>query len=157
MNSEVKRLIEQIRRELKDIDRALQRAEEGLVRAKRSSDDYYLDSVALNIHGFYNGLERIFERIAVIIDGQKPAGEHWHQALLEQMNSDIPELRSAVISDTTYAALDEYRGFRHVVRNIYTFNLLPDQLSELVADGPSLFDQVQAELLAFTKFLEEKI
>ena len=28
------------------------------------NDEFYLDSVALNLHGFYSGLERIFERIA---------------------------------------------------------------------------------------------
>jgi len=49
-----------------------------------------------------------------------PAGEHWHQLLLEQMASEIGGVRPAVISDATRQALDEYRGFRHVVRNVYT-------------------------------------
>jgi len=35
-----------IRGELKDVARVLQRAEEGWERARRSSDDYYLDGVA---------------------------------------------------------------------------------------------------------------
>jgi hypothetical protein len=34
------------------------RAQEGWHRASTSSDDLYLDGVALNLHGFYAGLER---------------------------------------------------------------------------------------------------
>lgn len=29
-----------------------------------SDQDIYLDSVALNLHGFYSGLERLFELVA---------------------------------------------------------------------------------------------
>ena len=52
-----------------------------------------------------------------------PQGFNWHQVLLEQMTNEIPDIRPAVISEVTYEALDEYRGFRHVVRNIYAFQL----------------------------------
>ena len=68
-------------------------------RALRAADDYYLDGVALNLHGFYAGLERIFELIAAIVDGQKPEGENWHQALLHQMTLEVPAIRPAVISE----------------------------------------------------------
>jgi hypothetical protein len=53
------------------------------------NDDFYLDSVALNLHGFYSGLERIFERIASSIDRNVPAGANWHQELLDQMSREI--------------------------------------------------------------------
>ena len=130
--------------------------EEGWQRAQRAADDYYLDSVALNLHGFYSGLERIFERIATAVDGSKPTGENWHQALLEQMTTEVFGVRPAVISDVTYEQLDAYRGFRHVVRNVYTFNFDPAKVGKLVVDAPKLLSQVQAELLAFTEFLEEQ-
>ncbi|MCX5643956.1 MAG: hypothetical protein NTZ17_04625 [Phycisphaerae bacterium] len=73
--------------------------EEGWQRARLSADDYYLDAVALNLHGFYGGLERIFERIATVVDGARPSGEHWHQALLRQMAEEMPGVRPAVISE----------------------------------------------------------
>ena len=78
---ETSKLAERIRHELVELDTVLQRAETGWQRARRSADDYYLDSVALNLHGFYNGLERIFELIATVIDGDRPTGRNWHQAL----------------------------------------------------------------------------
>lgn len=48
-------------------------------------DDYYLDSVALNLHGFYSGLERVFEKVASTIDGSVPSAANWHRELLNQM------------------------------------------------------------------------
>ncbi len=153
MTPPLHQLAVRIRSELKDVARVLQaRRRDGARR--RSSDDYYLDGVALNLHGFYGGLERLFERIVVIVDDARPAGENWHQILLQQMAQEVPGVRPAVISESTRAKLDAYRSFRHVARNVYTFNLDPAKLRELVVQGAGCFAQVQAELLAFADLLE---
>ncbi len=120
MSERLLRLATRIRDELAELDRVAERVAEGWGRALRNADDYYLDGVALNLHGFYSGLERIFELIAATIDGVKPKGENWHQALLQQMTTEAPALRPAVISQRTFRHLDDYRGFRHVVRNSYS-------------------------------------
>lgn len=148
------RLISRIRDELAELDRVIERVTEGWRRSKQSSDDYYVDGVALNLHGLYAGLERLFELIANDVDGQVPGGENWHQALLKQMVAEIPKVRPAVISETVRQRLEEYRGFRHVVRNVYTFKLDPTRMAKLVEETPKLFPQVRAELLAFANFLE---
>ena len=75
---EAMELVERIRQELDDIERSLARVNEGWERARRSNDDYYLDGVALNLHGVYSGVERIFTRIAEMVDGDLPRGEDWH-------------------------------------------------------------------------------
>jgi len=150
------RLAERIRSECQDLGHVVERAQAGWRRAERSTDDLYLDSVALNLHGFYAGLERMFELIATTVDGQMPAGEQWHQLLLEQMASEIGSVRPAVISDVTRQALEEYRGFRHVVRNVYTFRFDPAKMQRLVEGAPGVFAQAQAELLAFAGFVERQ-
>lgn len=155
MSDELELLAERIRNEFIELERVVHRVESGWERAKRSGDDYYLDGVALNLHGFYNGLERIFERIATILDGSLPQGENWHQLLLKQMTKEAPGVRPAVISDHVYVQLDELRGFRHVVRNIYTFKFNPHKLEKLVTEVGPLYKKVQSELLAFANFLEE--
>jgi hypothetical protein len=121
MNIRLVQLAVSIRDELTEVQRVLCRIEEGWKRAQRTEDDYYLDAVALNLNGFYGGLERIFERIASVVDGDKPSGEHWHQALLQQMVDERPGVRPAVISEAHHVVLGLYRGFRHVARNVYTF------------------------------------
>jgi hypothetical protein len=145
-----------IRDELSELDRVTARVTEGWSRVLSSADDYYLDGVALNLHGFYGGLERIFELIAAVIDGAKPKGENWHQALLRQMTTDVPGLRPAVISQGTYSRLDDYRGFRHVVRNVYAYNFETAKLQKLVKDLPETLARARAELLAFASFLEHQ-
>lgn len=107
------RLASRIRDELADLERVIERVTEGWRRSKRSAVDYYVDGVALNLHGLYAGLERMFELIAADVDGQSPQGENWHQALLKQMAAEIPQVRPAVISETVRQRLDEYRGGRH--------------------------------------------
>ena len=67
-------LAERIRGEVPDLDQAVQRSLEAWPRAQRSSDvqRVYLDSVALNLHGLYSALERLFELIARQVDTASP-------------------------------------------------------------------------------------
>jgi uncharacterized protein YutE (UPF0331/DUF86 family) len=155
MNAKLAHVANRIRSELAELEEVVRRVEEGWKRAERSGDDYYLDGVALNLHGLYSGLERMLEVIALNVDGRKPEGENWHQELLRQMSTEILEMRPAVISESSYEALNEYRGFRHVVRNIYTHTFNRVKMRKLVEEAPGLFNQVRAELLAFADFLEE--
>lgn len=156
MSERLLRLAERIHDELADLDQVVERAQEGLRRAQRSSDDFYLDSVALNLHGFYAGLERLFELIATVIDGTLPRNANWHQVLLQQMAAEVPHVRPSAISEETQNALDKYRGFRHIVRHVYTFKFDPIKVQRLVKEAPAVFVQARAELLAFADFLEQR-
>lgn len=149
-------LAERIRSELAELERLVERTQEGWLRAHQSGDDLYLDSVAMNLHGFYAGLERLFELIATAIDGAMPRGANWHQVLLHHMATEAPSMRPAVISEGTRDALDEYRGFRHIVRHVYTFKFDPVKVQPLVEHMLPVFMQVRSELLAFTEFLEKR-
>ena len=156
MSEHLLRLAQRIRDECCELARLVGRAQEGWHRARQSADDLYVDSVALNLHGFYAGLERLFEMIAAAIDGNVPQGQNWHQALLEQMAAEVSSVRPALISERTRRMLDEYRGFRHVVRNVYAFRFDLDKIGKLVQDVPAVFAQVRAELLAFADFLDQQ-
>jgi hypothetical protein len=156
VNDRLLRVAERIRSDCQELGHVVDRVQEGWRRAQRTADDLYVDSVALNLHGFYSGLERLFEIVAATIDDDVPRGESWHQMLLEQMATEIPEVRPAVVSQNTRRLLDEFRGFRHVVRNLYTFRFDPAKVSGLVEAAPQLFSQVRAELLAFADFVERQ-
>jgi hypothetical protein len=108
----------------------------------------------LNLHGFYNGLERVFENIAKEIDGNLPRGEQWHHELLLQMGKEIQGVRPAVISEQTLNQLDEYRSFRHVVRHIYSFKFNRTLIKPLATRVEALFEQISKELRAFASFLK---
>jgi len=123
-------------------------------KALQSNDDDYWDGVALNLHGFYTGVERIFEDIARTIDESLPTGSDWHRDLLLQISAEEIGVRPAVIARDTRKCLDEYRGFRHVVRSMYTFSLRPSRIKELVEELMACFDMVSRDLNQFTAFLE---
>lgn len=143
-----------IRQSMTDLARVVDRAEDLMRKAQHSGDDGYLDGVALNLHGFYAGAERIFEDIARNVDDAVPSDAEWHRALLLQMSASIEGVRPPVISRETRYCLDEYRGFRHVVRNVYTFNLKPSRLQLLTDELRSCYESLLAELDAFLAFLE---
>jgi hypothetical protein len=63
-----------IRGYLTDLEKIVNRAILLSDKALTSGDDGYWDGVALNLHGFYGGVERIFEDIARTVDGNLPSG-----------------------------------------------------------------------------------
>ena len=120
-----------------------------------ADQDYLLAAAALDLHGFYTGIERLFTAIASDVDGARPHGMHWHRELLAQMALAVEDLRPPVISQATVTALTEYLEFRHIVRNVYTFNLKGERITSLLRGLPSAFSKARDELLEFLAFLKE--
>lgn len=145
-----------IRQDLGEIERIVQRAERAVSAAQQGSanQDLFVDSAALNLHDCYSGLERIFEQIASTVDQSVPTTRDWHRDLVRQMTVEVAGARPPAISPDTAMALDEYRRFRHVVRNVYAFELDPDRVGELVTDLRPAFARIRGELEAFAAFLD---
>jgi hypothetical protein len=155
MNGRYLTLAGRIRRDFKDLETVVQRSQQIWEQYEISQNDQFLDAVALNLHSFYTGIERILESIAEISDEYKPSGMSWHRELLLQLASEVPGIRPAVISDALLRELDQYRGFRHVVRNIYTFRLEASQIFPLINQLPTTYQRCKIELLQFADFLEK--
>lgn len=104
-------LADRIRGEVPELERAVQRAIRSwkIGQEKPDEQDVYLESAALNLHGFYSGSERLFELVARHVDEDLPAGETWHHDLLRQMAVGDLAVRPAVISNETAASLDRFR------------------------------------------------
>jgi hypothetical protein len=143
-----------IRRDLRDTEEIGDRVQKIWRRYKDASDEYYVDAAALNLHDVYAGLERLFEHIARQVDDSVPNGPHGHQDLLDQMASDIPSMRPQVLSDDTRQHLGRYRGFRHVVRNVYTTDFDATRIDTLVQRLPEALAAATGDLRAFADELE---
>jgi hypothetical protein len=142
-----------IRREMSEPDKIREHA---LRRwQKASKDEDYLGSVGFDLQSFYQGVERVFETIAQSIDRSVPTGEKWHKMLLEQMANEVSGIRPAVISMQTREALDNFRMFRHLAHNIYTFNLDPRRIKSLVENLPGTVDLICQDFSLFANFLEQ--
>jgi hypothetical protein len=147
-------LIKRIYQELEEIQLVLVRITAGWEHVHQTQDEFYIDSVALNLHGFYSGFERVFIQIAETVDGDLPYGENWHELLLQQMGNEIAGVRPAVISTESRNLLNEHRRFRHIVRNVYTHHFDPDRIRKLVNSASIAFEHLKAELSAFADFLD---
>ena len=147
-------IAERIRGEVPELERMIKRAQTAWEKAcVRSIDqDVYLDSVALNLHGIYSGIEKLFELIAVHLDDSPPTGKTWHRDLLRKMAQEMPGVRPAVIAYDRLPRLDELRRFRHLVRNVYTFNLVPEKVAPIIEGISELWIPLKSELLAFAEY-----
>lgn len=148
-------LRERIEAELTDIGHASDKAMQAYEEARSNSPlaDFFLDSVAINLHSLYNGVERIFEWIAGELDGGLPTGPTWHRDLLTQMTLEVEGVRPAVIRPATAQSLGAYLRFRHLVRNLYTWSFEADKLSDLVAGLPQMLADLEEDLGVFGGFL----
>ena len=144
-----------IRQELTALEMVAARASGAWAEATRSPGGYNVDAAALNLHGFYAGLERVFLIVAERIDMAVPPRAGWRRELLRQMAAELPEVRPAVISEELAEKLDRYRGFRHVVRNVYASLLDARRVGELVEDLPPTLARLRTELTAFADVLME--
>jgi hypothetical protein len=142
--------------EVQELARSVYRAQRAWQAATRAGadQDLYLDSAALNLHSFYSGVEKVCEVVALQLDGGLPKGEAWHRDLLAQMTLDVPGVRPPVLSLDSVQRLDEYRRFRHVVRNVYAERLDPPRIGELIEKLAPLWDRLDTELAGFAQFLE---
>ena len=143
-----------IQAELGNLEQVVNRIERILDRTQYQADDedFYFDAIALNLHDFYAGLERLFEQIATKIDNSLPPSSYWHRELLQQMGTPLPQLRPQVLKGDTMKMLDDYLRFRHVVRNIYTFEFDAERIERLAQRLPQTFLRTQQDLLTLPIF-----
>jgi hypothetical protein len=83
---------------------------------------YDRGAIGYLLHNFYNGCENIFRRIAAFFENDI-GPDTWHADLLRRMRLEIQGYRPAVIDEQLYRLLEDFRGFRHVFRNAYSFEL----------------------------------
>jgi hypothetical protein len=101
------------------------------------------------LHDYYSCLEKIFIHVAVDIDNTLPKGEDWHKKLLQQMTWDITDARPSVLSKTTASKLNDLRGFRHVFRNIYGFNIHPEKIIKALNNLSEISLNVKSDINMF--------
>lgn len=147
-----------IQQQLQDLALEYAYAMEQAELARRTQIDAYWIAAGFGLQGFYTGIEKIFKQIARVVDRSPPIqSERWHQELLEQMRTEVPNIRPAVIDSKLYQLLRQYLGFRHVVRSNYTHRLEPQLIAGNISrleDCYQQFSQAMADLCAFLETTE---
>ena len=120
----------------------------------QAPDPIELSALAAFLHSLYTGIENLFRRVAIEIDGGIDRGEGWHRRLLLQMAEERRN-RHPVISSGLLDRLQPYLQFRHVFRNAYSFQLQWDKMQPLVLNCEETFSALQAEIAAFAAHMEQ--
>jgi hypothetical protein len=93
-----------------------------------------LAAAAYLLHNIYNALENSFEQISRSFENHVKDLAQWHKELLGKMFLEIPGIRPAVLPRELIGTLNDLRGFRHVFRHSYDFEIDPKKL-QLTIDG----------------------
>ena len=109
-----------------------------------------LSALAATLHSFYTGVENVFKRVAVELDGEPVRGDAWHRELLLRMKAPTAH-RPALLSEELHDTLNEYLRFRHVFRNAYSFDLDWRKMSPLVLRLEETFQKLGNALDTFLK------
>ena len=88
-------------------------------------------AMASLLQSFYNGVENVFKRIVIAVDGGCPRGDAWHNRLLMQVGQATPK-RPAVLPQEALMRLKKYLDFRHLFRHGYAFVLEWERMDSLV-------------------------
>jgi hypothetical protein len=83
---------------------------------------YDRSAIGYILHNFYNGCENIFKSIARFFENDI-GPDSWRSDLLKRMKLVVNGYRPAVIDEELYLLLEDFRGFRHVFRHCYSFEL----------------------------------
>jgi hypothetical protein len=104
-----------------------------------------ISALAAFLHSFYTGIENIFGRIYIELNGRKASGESWHKELLCSMTD---KKFGPLISKELCTILSGYLTFRHVFRQAYTFDLRWEKMQPLVLKCNDTLNQLSDELSA---------
>ena len=147
---EIPVLVAEIKDELSKLDTLSQKLSS---QVNRTNKEEIAESAALRLHNFYTGCERIFKLVISEINGAVSHELDWHKRMLTQVSLEIEDIRPAVISLKTRKDLEELLRFRHIVRNIYGFELKPERIEALIALTISLSPRFTKEIENFMAFL----
>jgi len=108
---------------------------------------------SLKTQQLYTALEDLFKQIAKAFENHIERLEIFHKELLNRMNTEMPNMRPAVISVKSLLLLDKVRAFRHFIRHAYDCELDVEELQLIQQKLQNEFSYVMEDLNKFRLFL----
>ena len=109
------------------------------------------------LHNVYGAMEDLFQEVARTFENRVEDPQRYHRELLKRMALEIPGVRPALLSSPSHSLLNELRGFRHVFRHAYDYELSPARLSALKSRVLAEWNVVTGDLQIFQVFLRGKL
>jgi HepT-like protein len=107
------------------------------------------------LHNLYCTLEDLWQEVARTFENRLEDPARYHRELLQRMHLEIPGIRPRVLNTASYQLLNELRGFRHIFRHAYDYELDEGRLRQLKARLALGWTAVAEDLENFRRFLQE--
>jgi hypothetical protein len=108
---------------------------------------------AMRVQQFYTALEDLLKQIAKSFENHIDNMSNFHKELLTRMNTEVPEIRPAVISNKSLLVLDKIRAFRHFIRHAYDCELDERELILIQKKLKEEYPHVESDLQKFRSFI----
>ncbi len=126
-------------------------------RKKASTQDpVAFENLAYQLHNLYSAFEDLFRIVANHFENHIAEQTSWHKELLKRMATNIPGMRPAFISPQMRELLEDLRGFRHVFRHAYLYELDPERIKLVYKKAMALKKIYPAEIQLFLNQLRTK-
>lgn len=150
-NADINKLavVERLRHEFSRFEKALSTSKPVIELCKAQIPDI-AEKIAISqiLHSFYCGIERITVLLLKSIGENIPNDGKWHKTLFEFMFGANPK-GVAIIRQDLKSQLEPYMAFRHVVRQVYGFELRWNDMKELVNNLEKTWEAVKSDFEAF--------
>lgn len=128
------------------------------INASLNTDSFTeLAGAAYLLHNIYNAFENSFEQISRSFENHVKDVSKWHKELLGKMFLEISGIRPAVFPQELRGILNELRGFRHVFRHSYDFEIDPKKLQFVIEDFLAQEGDLIDAISAFRHWLMQAI
>lgn len=124
------------------------------IKATNTANKEKTTHLAYLLHNLYCALEDLFQEVAKTFENRIEDSTKYQRELLKRMRLEIPNIRPRLLSEECYFILDELRGFRHIFRHSYDYELSPARVEDLKNNFITGWDKIQTDLKTFEDFLK---
>jgi len=127
------------------------------IEVTQPSDREKTSHLGYLLHNLYCAIEDLFQEIAKTFENRIEDVSKYHRELLKRMQLNMPGIRPRLLSKESYLFLDELRGFRHVFRHSYDYELASDRVKDLKHKTLTNWGHIERDLNVFMDFLQQAI
>lgn len=109
------------------------------------------------LHDYYGAVEKIASHVCKATGEGMPEGDNWHYQLIFNMSLELSGLRPRLFSVELLNFLNEFRGFRHVFRNVYGISIDSKKELALLKKLSKTSQLLSKDIAAFLSIMDEAL